>query len=332
MTKPIKCDRPRSLHIFLLDGNSEGVRIAQIAMSTIQAIAFHRGELKRVKAEFAEIARPGVYLLLGSDLDDPDKRIAYIGESEDVAQRLMQHGGAASKDFWTDTIVLISKDENLTKSHARFAEARLIKAGKLNTRWTLKNGNETGEEGKLPLTERAVMEEFIEQAQTLVGVLGCDLFKPLSGKLAASASPTASLAAAKEPATFFFKGEGFDARAETSSTGGLIVLAGSIARAAETPTIPKGAKKLREQMLVDGVLKQDATGLVFTVDRQFDSPSMAAGVVRGASVNGREDAWRLANGMTYGAWDLGDNTQQVAADEAPEQLKLLGSPADAPAP
>lgn len=82
-------------------------------------------------------------------------------------------------------------------------------------------------------------------------------------------------------------------------------------------------------MLVDGVLKQDSTGLVFTVDRQFDSPSMAAGVVRGASVNGREDAWRLANGMTYGAWDLGDNTQQVAADEAPEQLKLLGSPADA---
>lgn len=34
--------RPRSINIFLLDGDPDGIRIAQISMSTIQAIAFRK--------------------------------------------------------------------------------------------------------------------------------------------------------------------------------------------------------------------------------------------------------------------------------------------------
>ena len=32
--------KPRSINIFLLDGDPNGIRVAQIMMSTIQAIAF----------------------------------------------------------------------------------------------------------------------------------------------------------------------------------------------------------------------------------------------------------------------------------------------------
>jgi len=57
--------RPRSINIFLLDGDPDGIRIAQISMSTIQAIAFRKLQMKQVRGTFPELARPGVYMLLG---------------------------------------------------------------------------------------------------------------------------------------------------------------------------------------------------------------------------------------------------------------------------
>jgi hypothetical protein len=41
-------------------------------------------------------------------------RIAYVGESEDVAERLKRHTTVDTKDFWIDTIAFVSKDESLT--------------------------------------------------------------------------------------------------------------------------------------------------------------------------------------------------------------------------
>jgi len=115
--------KPRSINIFLLDGDPNGIRVAQIMMSTIQAIAFRRNKLGEVRKTFPEIERPGVYILIGEDENEPDRQLAYIGESEAIGDRLATHNsnkaGRDSKEFWTDTVVLISKDENLTKSHAR---------------------------------------------------------------------------------------------------------------------------------------------------------------------------------------------------------------------
>lgn len=322
MTIVPKFHRPRSINIFLLDGDPEGVRVAQIAMSTIQAIAFHRSELKRVKDQFSEISRPGVYLLLGTDIDEPDTRVGYVGESEDVAQRLQYHTGSDEKEFWTETIALISKDENLTKSHVRYVEAKMIAMGKANTRWKLANGKDSNAAGKLPLMERSAMDEFIEQAQTLLGALGCDLFKPLSGELVTKAPPLVTTATDPATVAFHYKGDGFDAQAQTSLNGDLIVLAGSIARVVEAPTVPKGAKKLREQLQADGVLKPNEKGLLFVTDRQFDSPSMAAGVVSGTSVSGRKASWKLSDGTTYGEWDAAKNDLRPDSRNGATQAEL----------
>ena len=125
--------KPRSINIFLLDGDPNGIRVAQISMSTIQAIAFRRNQLRRVRDEFPEIERPGVYILIGADADAQDRQLAYIGESEGIVARLSYHNsnevGRDAKTFWTDTIVLVSKDETLTKSHARYVEACMIRGG-----------------------------------------------------------------------------------------------------------------------------------------------------------------------------------------------------------
>jgi len=77
------------------------------------------------------------------------------------------HGaGRDAKGFWTDTVVLISKDENLTKSHARYVEACLIRGVVSNPRWTLPNTRTPSDDaGKLPLPDRAAMEEFVDQTK-----------------------------------------------------------------------------------------------------------------------------------------------------------------------
>ena len=133
--------KPRSINIFLLDGDPNGIRVAQISMSTIQAIAFRRNQLRRVREAFKEIERPGVYILIGADETVSDGQLGYVGESEGIGERLATHNsnksGRDTKDFWTDTVVLISKDENLTKSHARYVEACLIRSAGNNPRWTL---------------------------------------------------------------------------------------------------------------------------------------------------------------------------------------------------
>ena len=176
-------NKPRSISIFLLDGDPDGVRMAQITMSTIQSIAFRRSQFSRVRKEFKEISRPGVYLLLGQDINNPDINLAYIGESEDVASRLQTHITKEQLDFWTDTIVLISKDENLTKSHARYVEALLISRADENKRWKLKNCKKPSEIGKLPKPDQSAMDEFIEQSEMLIGALGWDIFKSVKCNL-----------------------------------------------------------------------------------------------------------------------------------------------------
>jgi hypothetical protein len=317
--------KPRSINIFLLDGDPNGIRVAQIMMSTIQAIAFRRNKLGEVRKTFPEIERPGVYILIGEDESEPDRQLAYIGESEGVGDRLAYHNsnekGSDAKAFWTDTVVLISKDENLTKSHARYIEACLIRGAGSNPRWLLPNIKRPPETaGKLPLPDRAAMDEFVDQTKTLVGALGWDLFREVRGRQAASVNTIYSVSA---PSTvgqrFFFRGEGFAAEMELGASGDFVVLAGSRARVRTTTTIPRGTSALRKTLLVSGVLNQQEDFLVFTSDYSFSSASAAAATVIGASANGRI-LWKLPDGTAYGDWEArqGGTSGKESEPGAPE--------------
>ena len=299
--------------------------MVQIPMSTIEAIAFRRSQLPRVKKEFNEITRPGVYLLLGTNPEDPDSKIAYIGESEDVAARLQFHNSSDNNEgkleFWTDTIALVSKDENLTKSHARYVEAILIKAAGENKRWKLINGQQPPEAGKLPKPDEAAMNEFIEQSKMLTGALGWDLFKPIAVHHAAIQDDSIQSTSTEihDSPEFFFSGAGFSGKAFVSgTTGNWIIKENSIAKLKEAKTIPKVAKKYRNQLLTDGILIKKNESLVFSTDCSVTSPSTAASIVCGANKNGRK-AWKLATNKTYADWEA---DQIAAANSSAEQNDL----------
>jgi hypothetical protein len=197
----------RSIRIFLVDGTSSGVRTAELGLSTIKALVVPRASLTSVR-DRAEVQKTGVYALVGPDLDKPGQRRIYIGETDAIITRLTTHDKDEDKEFWEQAVIFVSKDENLTKAHVRYLEARLIKLAVDAKRATVANGTTPPDQGKLPEADTVEMEEFIAQARLLLGALGYEVFEAIQTPIAAIASQPA---AASTTSTFRFSGDHFDA-------------------------------------------------------------------------------------------------------------------------
>jgi len=89
--------RGRSIRLFLPDGNPKGVMTAEIPNWTGKAIVAPRTRLPDLLAR-SEATQTGIYLLLGADPDQPGSTLAYVGEGDNVGNRLRLH----AKDDWQD--------------------------------------------------------------------------------------------------------------------------------------------------------------------------------------------------------------------------------------
>ncbi|MGM0681481.1 MAG: DUF4357 domain-containing protein, partial [Thermodesulfobacteriota bacterium] len=106
----------------------------------------------------------------------------------------------------------------------------------------------------------------------------------------------------EESEAYVIKGKGVDGRALYVSKKRMKVLRGSIARGKTTNSCPESLCKSRQRLIQNKVLeKTDNGGYLFTKDKIFPSPSHAAGVIRGASVNGWTEWVHAESGETLGA-------------------------------
>ena len=304
--------KPRSIKIFLSQGDPDGIRTAQMSMSTILAIAFRRIQLGEVRKKFKEIDNPGVYVLIGADSDQPQ---AYIGESESVGKRLATHATNSkegrSKEYWVDTVVLISKDENLTKSHVRYVESKLLSTGSENSRWNFPNDvSPSPNAGKLPIDAQAEMDEFIEQAKVLVGILGWDLFRDMrhSSSSENTEAEAANVVSSADSAVFLLKGNAYDAQMSADTSGNYFVLKGSKARVDTAGSASEKLKSQRDDLIHRRVIEKRDDSLVFTSDYRFTSPNAAGQVIAGMPVNART-SWKLKDGSTYDDWERKRTTE-----------------------
>jgi uncharacterized protein DUF4357 len=289
----------RSIRLFLIDGTGSGLRTAELGLSTIKALVVPRASLS-LATQRSELQRTGVYILIGPDTSKAGLKRIYIGEGDIVLTRLSSHNKDADKDFWEDAIVFTSKDQNLTKAHVRYLEARLIELAELAKRATIANGTEPTGPGMLPEPDEVEMEEFIVQTRLLLGTLGFNLFDPAT-PIPATATSTA--APSQQTPEFHFQGEGYSATCRVDTTSGqFVVTAGSTARREETASLGTTYRDLRQQLLDSGVLQQQDGKYVFTQDYAFTAISGAAQVVSGFSINGRI-AWKTSGGSTYADWE-----------------------------
>lgn len=284
--------RGRTIRVFLADGTPTGILTAEIMASwTGKAIVAPRSRLADLLSR-PEVTRTGVYVLSGPDPNDPLRSKVYIGEADSVKARLVQHNADEAKDFFTRVLVVVSKDENLTKGHARFLESRLIALTQAARRATLANGT-APDFTLLPEADTADMEFFVEQISPILPILGFDFAQP-QATISSPAKPESG-----PTPVFEMKAVGVTARAvETES--GFLILKGSTARANGTQSW-ETYKVLRDSLLERGQLvpTADPNTLSFAEDVAFASPSAAAAVVYAGNINGRV-AWKVeGTGQPY---------------------------------
>jgi hypothetical protein len=126
----------KQIKLFLVDGTPGGLTTAEITNWTGHVLTASRSDVAELLRR-DEASRTGVYLLLGEDSDASGGTQCYVGETDSIADRIKQH--LRDKDWWDGRRHHV-QDENLTKSHVRYLESRLISLAHQAARVTLSNG------------------------------------------------------------------------------------------------------------------------------------------------------------------------------------------------
>lgn len=277
----------RSVRLYLAEGTATGILTAEIVNWTGHALASPRTRLE-VALERDELKRTGVYLLYGDSLD-ADLPSVYVGEGDSIASRLRSHAQDADKDYWDRFVAITSKDMNLTKAHVRYLEGRLIALLKSAKKCVIRNKTEP-EFDRLPEADISDMENFIEEIQLLLPVIGIDYLRRPN-----SIVPQDAVSDLIQPRyELVHLAKGISATA-TETDGEFVVLAGSEGSCNISQSFSEKMRLLREQAFEsERIVKLSDQVFRFADDIAFSSPSAAAVFLFGTARNGRTD-WILAD-------------------------------------
>ena len=258
------------ISLYLINGSTDGVICAYLSNWTGQAIKFSRNLINEVRKR-EEVNKPGIYFLFNRNEETNEIEI-YIGESENIYNRLIQHIKDEKKEFFSEVIAFTSKDEELTKSHIKYLEYRLVNEISENESFLLKNKNKNIRP-IIPEMYISILEEYLQNIKVLLPTLGYDLFIDKD-----------ELREAKER-KFIIEADGIKAEAILTKNNKMVVLKGSNLKNNIQSSLSNGYKNLRERLIKTNVI--DSQNLIFLKDCEFNSPSAAAAIILGIAVNGR---------------------------------------------
>lgn len=292
----------RSVRLFLVDGTATGLITAEIMNWTGHVLAGSRSGLPAFLKR-QELDRTGIYFLTGPDPTDPDTLQLYIGESDNVRKRLVQHSKDGNKDFWERTCVVTSKDQNITKAHARYLESRLIAIAHAAGTASVVNGTAPPPVA-LPEADASDMEFFVDQLRLILPVLGLDIMRlhKTAGQTPIGATEKPEQADSAPLFLLANKMKGLKAEAREID-GEFVVLSGSDAAKDWTGQSDHSYSRRHAQLIKSGKLVPGDKGhLRFGEDVAFRSPSAASAVILGRQDNGRT-TWKVGgSNLTYGDW------------------------------
>jgi len=286
----------KSIRIYLADASVSGIKHAELVNWTGQAISCPRSRLPEL-SKWPEVSRPGIYFLFeGKHLDEG--ALAYIGESENVYQRLSDHD--RKKEFWQEVVVFSSKDENLTKSHIKYLESNLVTTAITAGRCKLENGN-SPPESALPRADRDSMQEFKQNIGMILGVLGYPILEPIlqtriSEEVSALITDIDQDATISSFPELTLKIGDLVAKGNVTDEG-FVLRSGSEISLNPTESIPNNAKLKRETIIAEKHGEQRGKYFVLSKDFLVSSSSLAADIVAGYSKSGPQ-SWKDSNGNT----------------------------------
>ena len=284
----------KTIKIFLIDGDPNGRMSCELSNWTGKAYKIPRIKIKDC-TDRDDLTNTGVYLLFGKD--DEGKDQVYIGEAESVLKRLYQQ--LTQKDFWHEAIVFInSKDKTLNKAQIKYLENRLHDIATIAARYNVDN-SVIPTQSSISESDRAEMEEYIENIKLLVNTLGHKVFEDKREIKPKQKQDIFIIRAAR----------GADALGEPTSEG-FVVFKNSKITNDTVPSMTPSFLKLRQQLIEKNIIKQNADKLEFTEDYIFTSPSLAAAIVMGRNANGLEE-WKLQSGQTLKGYETNDKNNGI---------------------
>ncbi len=284
----------RSLELYYVDGKPDGMVTAELFNWTGHVLMTPRTQIAAALMR-TEARHAGVYILIGEQEGEPR---AYIGEGEDIAERLKAHD--VRKQWWTTAVLVTAAANKLNKAHVRYLEARLIAEARLTGRVPLDNGT-TPTVPSLSEADIAKMEAFLDNLMVVLPAVRVDLFI----QRARPPVPTAAVVAVESEAPRFtldYRKRAIRATAVLVN-GEFIVEAGSLARESWAGLETHYCASLFAELVRAVILVPQGDHNVFTQNYAFSSPSAAAAIVYGRSANGQV-AWRTEpSGLTYRDWE-----------------------------
>jgi len=271
----------KTIKIFLIDGEPNGLKTAELSNWVGQAIVIPRNKLKEIK-ERPECSKPSVYFLIGRESEEALLPTTYVGEAENLWKRLSTHD--SSKDFWQTAVAFVSKDNNLTKAHVRYLESKCLSIADKAKRFNIENSADSSLPS-LSEADMSEMEEFLENLKLLLSALGYPILQELVAKGQKNAS---------DP-IFICKGKGALATGRMTNDG-FVVYQGSTATTNISKAVIDRNLKIIDKLLSNNYLKKKGDDLyIFVKDYVFNSPSAASDIIVGNSTSGWKK-WKTKDG------------------------------------
>lgn len=273
----------KTIKIFLVDGEPNGLKTAELSNWVGQAVVIPRKKLKDTK-DRPDCNKPAVYFLVGKESEEALLPTAYIGEAENLWNRLTTHDN--SKDFWQMAIAFVSKDNNLTKAHVKYLESRCIEIATRAERFNLENGTKSAQPS-LSESDIAEMEEFLGNLKLLLTAVGYPILQEVASREQIKTSdPLFTCGGKKAKASGRMTNEGF------------VVYKDSTATTQFSSAVAERNQKNIEKLVSNGYLeKKDDDLYLFIKDYVFNSPSAASDIILGNSTSGWKK-WKTENGKT----------------------------------
>jgi len=243
--------------------------------------------------------KTGIYLLLSNKNDETQ---LYIGESDNVANRINQHFIDNDKQWWDTFIIFVSTSSNLTKAHVLYLEKELHSLAKENLTTIKLHNNQNPQGSNLRDYDVADMDIFLENMIFVLDNLGIIDFTTVNtekNEITQTADDIFYLNLKKNR----IDKDGNILQAKLIITeNGYKLLKGSFIETDTNASFIKhclSAYNLRQKLEVEGSFDQSEYKdvLITNKDLDFKSPSAASDTVKNISTNGRKD-WKLENGKT----------------------------------
>jgi len=259
--------------------------VAELTTRIVQVIEVPRSLLGDF-LKMPESDQVALYFLFG-EAEENDGQAVYIGQTGDLRARLVTHN--QKKEFWERALVLISRTNSLTQTHALFLEWLCLQTTRSAGRYPDLNNN-SGTKPHTPSPLQADCFEIFETGKVLLATLGFPIFDPVGKTLTDSS----------EEEVFYYRSSGTNARGLYTQEG-FVVLQGSIGRKESVKSIiGTSSEQFRLKLISSGVMREEGENVVFVKDHLFHSPSAAGMAVSGRSTNGWVE-WKTAQGRSLDA-------------------------------